>query len=64
MAAPPGMRGGAGKMLEPGPDLARQLLKRAVDEVGVAMWIGAIITGLMILGLLLSMLGQSPGKQN
>jgi len=32
--------------------------------MGVAMWIGAIITGLMILGLLLSMLGQSPGKQN
>lgn len=44
--------------------MARQLLRRAVEEVGVAMWIGAIITGLMILGLLLSMLGQSPGKQN
>jgi len=28
------------------------------------MWIGAIITGLMILGLLLSMLGQSPRKES
>jgi len=27
------------------------------------MWIGAIITGLMILGLLFSMLGQSPRKE-
>lgn len=28
------------------------------------MLIGAIITGLMILGLLLSMLGQSPRRDN